>query len=141
MQSDEMFYEAVVSEIEGGGVRKGLWAKAFARAAGVEHIAKALYIEWRVDQLKSDMAAEMAARAASAEEAARRQAEFDAEQERVRAETELNMRSEAQYPAFLALARRFLRSGMSQEVVEYQLKIRGLARESAARAVREAARS
>lgn len=51
---DEAFYEAVVHELEHHGLKKGLWAKAFATAGGNESIAKALYLEWRVSQLKEE---------------------------------------------------------------------------------------
>jgi hypothetical protein len=138
MKSDEAFYEAVVIEIEREGPRKGLWAKAFAKAGGVEPVAKACYIEWRVEQLKDEIAAELAAQLARAEDAARKQAEFDKEQENLRERAELQRQSSTQYPAFVRLAKKILSVGFSRENVEGQLELRGLPRELAVRAVREA---
>jgi hypothetical protein len=51
VESDEKFYEAVVREIERHGPRKGLWAKAYAEAGGVDSAARAIYFKLRVAQL------------------------------------------------------------------------------------------
>ncbi len=134
MQSDEPIYEAVAFELEDEGPRKGLWAKAYAKAGGVEHVARALYIEWRVEQLKEELAAELA----RAEALARKQVEFEAETTRLRAEAKREERLSTRYPEFVRLARRFFALGLSADVVEMQLQSRGLAAHLAEQAVREA---
>lgn len=134
MKSDEEFYEAVVNEIEREGLRKGLWGKAFAKARGVENVAKAYYIEWRVEQFKTEMAAQVA----YAADVARKQAEFDNEQERLREKAELERQSAVQYPTFVRLARRLSSFGFAQDAIEEQLEIRGLPKDLAVRAAREA---
>jgi predicted GNAT family acetyltransferase len=144
VQSDEPIYEAVAFELEHEGPRKGLWVKAFAKAGGVAPVAKALYIEWRVEQLTEDLAAELA----RAEAHARKQADFEAEtarlrteaeQEsaRLRAETEYAEKVSARYPEFVRLARRFCALGLSVDLVKMQLQSRGLAEHLVEQAIRE----
>jgi len=52
-QADEKLYEIVANEIDVGEIQKGLWAKAFAQCSGEDAKTKALYIQMRVNQLKS----------------------------------------------------------------------------------------
>jgi hypothetical protein len=134
MHPDEAIYEAVAFELEREGARKGLWAKAFAKAGGVEHVAKALYIEWRVEQLKEELAAELV----RAEALARKQVEFEVESARLRDEAEREEILSTRYPEFVRLARRFFALGLSADVVKMQLESRGLPEHLAKRAVHEA---
>lgn len=61
--SEEALYEQAMREAESGQVRAGVWAKAFAEAAGETNKQKALYIQYRVEQEKGLLAdAEKAAR-------------------------------------------------------------------------------
>lgn len=62
---DERYYEQVVEELRRFGPRSGLWAKSFAEANGDDAKAKALYLRYRVDQIKHEAAiqAELAAQA------------------------------------------------------------------------------
>lgn len=105
MNSDEVFYEIVINEIEREGPRKGLWGKAFAKAGGVDNIAKAYYIELRVEQLKIEIAAQVA----NAAEAERKQTEFDSEQERLREEADIKRQS----------VTKLLEHGCSREAIDY----------------------
>jgi len=47
---DEQVYASVLSELESGEIRNGVWAKAFADSDGDENKAKAAYIRLRVQQ-------------------------------------------------------------------------------------------
>jgi hypothetical protein len=51
--SDEHFYAKVVEELKLHGPVAGLWAKAFAESNGDEPKSKALYLRYRVEQLKT----------------------------------------------------------------------------------------
>lgn len=51
--NEEDLYAQVIKELNDDGPRKGLWAQSFAEAEGNENKAKALYIKYRVAQLKS----------------------------------------------------------------------------------------
>jgi hypothetical protein len=51
---EEALYEFVVTEIESGVRRRGLWGKALANAQGDETKAKGLYIQYRVESLEDD---------------------------------------------------------------------------------------
>ena len=133
MHTDEAIYEAVAFELEREGPRKGLWAKAFAKAEGAESTAKALYIEWRVEQLKQALAAELA----RAEAAAKKQAEFEAEATRLREDEENVL---LHHPKFVGLARKFLALGLSTDVVKMQLETRGLPSHLTESVLREAAK-
>ena len=52
---EEQLYEIVAIEIDQGVLRPGLWAKAFAKSNGEENVAKANYIELRVQSLKDEI--------------------------------------------------------------------------------------
>ncbi len=52
--AEESLYAAAMKEVETGGIREGLWAKAFAKAKGDENKAKAFYIEQRVREMRLD---------------------------------------------------------------------------------------
>lgn len=54
---DEVFCEAVEDELRQGPLHEALWTRALARAVGDERIARTLYVEWRVQQLKDEAAA------------------------------------------------------------------------------------
>jgi hypothetical protein len=43
-EQEENAYERAALEIESDGIKKGLWAKSFAEANGIESVAKAYYI-------------------------------------------------------------------------------------------------
>jgi hypothetical protein len=51
---DEGVYEAAMKEVDGGDRRAGVWAKAFAESDGDEAKAKAKYIQYRVQQIKTE---------------------------------------------------------------------------------------
>ena len=50
--SDQIYYDIVANEIESGKIENGLWTRAFAESLGNETKAKALYITFRVNQLR-----------------------------------------------------------------------------------------
>lgn len=52
--NDEQLYNLVVEELRKSGPRLGLWAKAFADANGKDSEAKALYLKYRVNQLREE---------------------------------------------------------------------------------------
>lgn len=54
---DEEIYEIVGREVESGERRTGLWTKALAEAGWDENAAKARYVEYRVAQVKEEVAA------------------------------------------------------------------------------------
>ena len=54
IESEEQAYQKAAEEIENNTYRKGIWAKAFAEAEGVEHRQKALYIKYRAKQLMEE---------------------------------------------------------------------------------------
>ena len=58
---EEQIYEVVAYEISNQEIRPGLWAKAFAGAAGDESRARAVYINLRAEQVKlgNDVAEEL----------------------------------------------------------------------------------
>ena len=62
---EEQAYALAAYEISNGAIRPGLWAKAFAEAAGDDQRARAVYIKLRVAQVKLgvEVTAEMLARA------------------------------------------------------------------------------
>ena len=51
---EEKLYEQVLREIEAGGRRDGLWAKALQKAKGNEVEAQGLYIQYRVQALRDE---------------------------------------------------------------------------------------
>lgn len=53
---EEDIYATALSELELGGTRPGLWAKAYAESDGDEAKSKALYIKLRVQQENADNA-------------------------------------------------------------------------------------
>ena len=52
---DEVYYEQAAAEIKAGNLREGLWAKAWAEAAGDEKSAQARYIKLRVAAMKDEV--------------------------------------------------------------------------------------
>ena len=48
---DQTYYDIVANEIKTGKIDNGLWTRAYAEALGDERKAKALYINYRVNQL------------------------------------------------------------------------------------------
>ena len=52
---DEQIYAQVLSEIENGQRRDGLWAKALAHSDGSNEKAKSLYIKYRVKSIKDEI--------------------------------------------------------------------------------------
>jgi rubrerythrin len=59
--TEEKFYEMVALEIACKEMRPGVFAKAFADAAGDEKLAKTFYIKYRVAQLRDEYFKELAA--------------------------------------------------------------------------------
>jgi hypothetical protein len=53
---EEQLYEQVVVELADGVKRQGLWAKAIADSDGHEEKAKSLYIKYRVQSIKDELA-------------------------------------------------------------------------------------
>lgn len=53
---EEQLYEQVVVELADGVKRQGLWAKAIADSEGHEDKAKSLYIKYRVQSMKDELA-------------------------------------------------------------------------------------
>ncbi|MDB4285614.1 hypothetical protein N9903_01775 [bacterium] len=51
---DEGLYELVARELQAGNLRMGLWTKALGKSMGDEVLAKSLYIEARVEQLREE---------------------------------------------------------------------------------------
>ena len=51
---NESFYEIALNEIESNNYSRGLWAKCFSEAMGVESVTKAIYIKYRVEQLQQE---------------------------------------------------------------------------------------
>lgn len=51
---DKPFYATALSELEQGNVDKGTWARALSESLGKEQEARALYIRFRVSELKPD---------------------------------------------------------------------------------------
>jgi len=64
---DEQIYAQVLSEIENGQRRDGLWAKALAHSDGSNEKAKSLYIKYRADSIRDEIA--LAAKHEAAEKA------------------------------------------------------------------------
>ena len=54
--ADSVFYGIAAEEIQAGKVDKGLMAKAITKTKGDKKEAEVLYIEWRVDILKLEVA-------------------------------------------------------------------------------------
>lgn len=52
---DEQIYAQVLSEIENGQRRDGLWAKALANSDGSNEKAKSLYIKYRADSIRDEI--------------------------------------------------------------------------------------
>jgi len=68
-QFEEQVYEAVLSEVENGTRRSGIWAKALADAEGDDPKARALYLKYRAQAMLDEawLAAEAEKLAAEAE--------------------------------------------------------------------------
>lgn len=50
--TDEELYEKVADEINGGDLKRGLWARAFSESGGDKGKAQALYIRLRIEDLR-----------------------------------------------------------------------------------------
>lgn len=53
---EEQLYEQVLHELSSGERRSGLWAKALANCDGSEEKAESLYIRYRVQSIRDDIA-------------------------------------------------------------------------------------
>ena len=71
---DQTFYDIVAEELRSRFIVDGLWVRAFSDAGGDEAKAKAIYIAYRVEQLKAEVLA--------AKKAAFERAQADARRER-----------------------------------------------------------
>jgi hypothetical protein len=87
--ADAPFYEKAASELAAKTADRGLLAKAFSISMGDEAKSRALYIQFRVDQLKSEAAATAGAEAEK----------FRAERFRVAAEERARRESQKVNPA------------------------------------------
>lgn len=56
-KEEELLFEYVALELESGDLRKGLWTMALASSNFDERIAKAKYVNLRVDDLRGEVAA------------------------------------------------------------------------------------
>jgi hypothetical protein len=72
MHDDAPLFEIAASEIASGTPDRGIFAKAFSAALGDEPKTRALYIQFRVEQLKSEIARRSAEEARLAAKIARR---------------------------------------------------------------------
>ena len=50
--NEEEIYELISEEIESSSTKKGLWTKAFSESEGDEQKTRALYIKYRINQIK-----------------------------------------------------------------------------------------
>lgn len=57
---DNKFYEQVAHELQDGPPLSGLWTQAYAETSGDEAKARALYIRYRVQQLRNEAVADEA---------------------------------------------------------------------------------
>ena len=64
---DEDFYDIAVNELKSGQFSEALWSKALAKSGFDEPKAKGVYVDLRVEQLKSNIALEQASIEAEAE--------------------------------------------------------------------------
>lgn len=71
---DDDLYSQVADEINTHQLVRGTWARAFAKAGGNHELAKAHYIEFRVNQIKEER---------DQKESARRKAEFSRAKDKV----------------------------------------------------------
>ena len=56
---EELLYEIVAEEVASKTLKPGIWAKAFSEAGGEQSKAVALYISYRTEQLRPELAAEI----------------------------------------------------------------------------------
>ena len=68
--SDKKLYEQVARELQHGPPLPGLWLEAYSEAGGDEAKARALYIRYRVQQLREETVAEHKGQRREAERAA-----------------------------------------------------------------------
>ena len=73
--NEEALWAAALKEFEGPSRRKGLWARLFAEAGGVENTAQAAYLSARVEEMRQDIQAQQAAAIQAREDAIRLEAE------------------------------------------------------------------
>lgn len=76
--ADEHIYERVLQEIESGTRRGGLWLKALENSQGDEKRAKLLYISYRVQAMKDEIAISMALQEAEEKQTHNRLNGYDA---------------------------------------------------------------
>ncbi len=72
---EEALWADALREFEGPSRRKGLWARLFAEAGGVENTAQAAYLSTRVAEMHQDIEAQKAAAFQAREDAIRREVE------------------------------------------------------------------
>ena len=119
----ECFYEAVAIELETQGVRKGLWAQAFAESGGDASRAKALYIQLRAAQLHVDHENEVR----TGTETESRRLAMQIKLDRAEREAAEEALVDGGYPKALALAKRALAVALDGEAVKLQLESHGFA--------------
>lgn len=100
---EEAYYQAALQEIESGGRRSGIWAKALSRSKGNQDAAKALYLRLLVSKLKdeahiSKRMHEQKVRELAAEEDKRRREEELNRLRKAEQERETLRRAQAQNP-------------------------------------------
>ena len=54
VQDKNRLYDIVALEIAQGDIKPGVWTRAYSEAAGIENVAKAIYIKLRTEQLASE---------------------------------------------------------------------------------------
>ena len=58
-RNEEKFYEEALKEVEAGEIRKGLYAKALAKADGDKEKAEGIYLKLRVQSMMDDIDSEI----------------------------------------------------------------------------------
>ena len=72
-QIDDKFYDEVARELKENNLVAGLWTKAFAEMSGDDAKARALYIKYRVEQLRNKAALEIESQKSEAKIKAKQQ--------------------------------------------------------------------
>lgn len=132
--NDESIYELVAVELLQDGPRAGLWAKAFARTGGDDAKTKALYIQWRYDQVKRELLAEFQRLQAAADHEARQQ-QINAKNH-VRLTQEARVSFQVEYAEWITLARQLQRLNLSDAEIEANFTLRGAPQGVAVRVLR-----
>lgn len=86
--NDERLYAKVAEELQHHGANAGLWAKAYAESNGVESLAKAIYLRYRVAQLARAECQFLEAETAAIVEQNRRVADLEEAKRKIRAKVE-----------------------------------------------------